>query len=30
MENEHLIHIAESLGYEEIIEELEYIRNDFM
>lgn len=30
MENAHLIHIAESLGYEEIIEELEDIGNDFM
>ena len=30
MENVHLIHIAESLGYEEIIEELEDIGNDFM
>lgn len=30
MENAHLIHIAESLGHKEIIEELEYIGNDFM
>ena len=30
MENAHLIHIAESLGHKEIIEELENIGNDFM
>ena len=29
MENAHLIHIAESLGHKEIIEELEDIGNDF-
>ena len=30
MENAHLIHIAESLGHKEIIEELENIGDDFM
>lgn len=30
MENEHLIHIAKSLGHKEIIEELEDIGSDFM